>query len=184
MDSARLLGRYDIRTPRLTDATALAAAYTRNRAHLAPYEPLRRDDFFTADVQRESLRTALDLQAQKRSAGWLILDRDRVIGRMNLNNVVYGVLRSADLGYWVDSDVTGRGVATAAVEFVCAAASRELGLHRVAASTLVDNEASKAVLSKCGFEPIGRAPSFLFIDGAWRDHDLYAITVEEVPALT
>lgn len=173
MESARLLGRYEIRTPRLTDASALAAAYTRNRDHLAPYEPRRREDFFTADAQRESIGAALDSQAHRRSAGWLIFDDDLVVGRMNLNNLVYGVLRSADLGYWVDRDVAGRGLATAAVEYVCTAAGRDLGLHRVAASTLIDNAASKAVLRKCGFEPVGRARSFLFIDGAWRDHDLF-----------
>lgn len=182
MHSERLLGRYEIRSPRLTDAAPLAAAYERNRSHLAPFEPRRTADFFTAEVQRESLRSALEAQSHKRSAGWLLLDGERVVGRLNLNNVVFGVLRSADLGYWVDRDLTGRGIATAAVEFCCAAA-RALGLHRVGASTLVDNAASQAVLRKCGFEPIGRAPSFLFIDGAWRDHDLFQRLLHDDPLL-
>lgn len=180
MQSARLLGRYDIRTPRLTDAPALAEAYDRNRAHLSPYEPRRNEEFFTAEVQRESIRLALDSQAHKRSVGWLIFNGDCVVGRLNLSNLVQGVLRSADLGYWVDRDLTGNGIATAAVEFACTAA-RELGLHRVEASTLVHNEASQAVLRKCGFERIGHAPSYLFIDDAWRDCYLFQLILHDRP---
>ncbi|MGH3357985.1 MAG: GNAT family N-acetyltransferase [Nocardioidaceae bacterium] len=180
MQSGRLLARYDIRTPRLSDAAALADAYDRNRAHLSPYEPRRSEDFYTTEVQRESIRVSLDAQAHGRAAGWLILDDVGVAGRINLNNVVHGVLRSADLGYWIDRTATGQGLATAAVEFACNAA-KELGLHRIGASTLIDNAPSQAVLHKCGFQQIGSAPSYLFIDGKWRDCDLFQRILHDEP---
>lgn len=70
-------------------------------------------------------------------------------------------------------DHIGRGLATAAVTQACAAADTELGLHRVEAGTLLDNVPSQRVLAKCGFEEFGVAPSYLYINGAWRDHRLF-----------
>jgi ribosomal-protein-alanine N-acetyltransferase len=37
------------------------------------------------------------------------------------------------------------------------------------------------VVEKLGMREVGYAPKFLHIDGAWRDHRIYAITVEECP---
>lgn len=180
MHAVRLLGQYDIRPPRQSDAPELAAAYDRNRQHLAPYEPRRSDDFYSTETQREAIRSALDAAQHRRAAGWLMLDGERIVGRVNLNTIVYGAAHCAHLGYWVAAEATGRGLATAAVEYACTAAI-ELNLHRVEAGTLVDNEASKAVLRKCGFEPIGHARDYVFINGAWRDHDLFQLLLHDDP---
>lgn len=180
MQTGCLLGRYEIREPELTDAAALAAAYDRNRDHLAPFEPRRLASFYRVASQHNAIRDTIEARRQLRGVGWLIFDERRVIGRINLNNLVHGVLRSADLGYWIDAGLTGQGLGTAATEFVCAAAA-DLGLHRVGASTLTDNAASQAVLRKTGFQQIGRAPAYLFINGAWRDHDLFQRILHEEP---
>ena len=49
-------------------------------------------------------------------AHWVVMHGDQVVARVNLNNIVMGVLRSGSLGYWVDADHQGRGLATAAVQ--------------------------------------------------------------------
>ena len=36
-------------------------------------------------------------------------------------------------------------------------------------------------MEKLGFTEIGYAPGYLHIDGDWRDHRLFAMTVEECP---
>lgn len=180
MQTERLLGRYEIRPPQLSDAAALAAAYDRNRQHLAPYEPRRTPPFYTAAGQRDSIGISLEAVQHGRAAAWLILDGERVVGRVNLNSIVLGAAHSAHAGYWIDGDYNGQGLATAALEYACAAAA-ELGLHRIEAGTLTDNAASQAVLRKCGFERIGHAPAYLFIDGAWRDHDLFQRVLHDNP---
>ncbi|UYM06514.1 GNAT family N-acetyltransferase [Solicola gregarius] len=180
MHAERILEHYDIRPPRLSDAAALAAAYRHNRDHLAPYEPRRTDIFYTAAGQRESLGISLEAAQHGRAAGWLILAGESVVGRINLNTIVRGAAHSAHVGYWVDREHTGRGLATAAVEYACDAAV-DLGLHRIEAGTLTDNLASQAVLRKCGFEQIGHARSYLFIDGAWGDHDIFQRILNDKP---
>ena len=53
-------------------------------------------------------------------------------------------------------------------------------LHRVEATVRPENAASRAVLAKVGFREEGLLRRYLEVDGAWRDHLLVAITVEEV----
>ena len=177
---------YAIRPLRGEDAPALAAAYTRNRQHLERWDPARDDFFYTEDGQASALLGQLASVRRGLMAAWVITWRSGpdalplVVGRVNLNNVVMGVLRSATVGYWVDAEHLGRGLASAAVEHACREA-RLMGLHRVEAGTQVDNEASQAVLRRCGFTEYGLAPQFLFIAGAWQDHRLFQRILHDGP---
>jgi ribosomal-protein-alanine N-acetyltransferase len=97
------------------------------------------------------------------------------VGRFNVAGIVRGPFQSAGLGYWVDSEYAGRGVASAAVRRIVAVARDELGLHRLEASTLLHNIGSQRVLQKAGFQQIGMAPQYLQIAGKWQDHNLYQV---------
>jgi [ribosomal protein S5]-alanine N-acetyltransferase len=169
-----------VRPLRIEDAAALASAYRRNREHLAPWDPARPDSFYTVEGQREALARQLSLVEGGLLGSWVLIHGDEVVGRVNLNNVVRGVLCSGAVGYWVDQDHLRRGLASAAVEHACEAALA-LGLHRVEAGTLVANVASQQVLLRAGFEHYGTAPRFLFIAGAWRDHHLYQRILHDDP---
>jgi ribosomal-protein-alanine N-acetyltransferase len=56
-----------------------------------------------------------------------------------------------------------------------------VGLHRIEASIRPENQASRRVVEKLGFREEGLRRRYLHIDGAWRDHLCYALTVEDVP---
>ncbi len=158
-----------IRPVQPEDAAELAALYAANRDFLAPYEPIRPDDFFTAAGQRERL--------ERQVAGgvhpFAILDGDAIAGTINIFHVVRESLQSCTIGYWIDRARNGRGLASGAVEDAVAYAFAELELHRVEAATLLDNVASQRVLEKAAFERIGIARRFLFINGEWRDFVLF-----------
>jgi ribosomal-protein-alanine N-acetyltransferase len=171
---------YGVRPVRLDDADRVAAAYARNREHLAPWDPVRPPEFFTGDGQRDAIARQLSLVEHGDLATWVLMHGDDVVGRVTLNNVVRGVLSSADLGYWVDHGHLRRGLARAAVQHACDRA-RALGLHRLQAGTLVHNVASQRVLLSAGFERIGIARNYLFIAGRWQDHDLYQRILHDDP---
>jgi [ribosomal protein S5]-alanine N-acetyltransferase len=158
-----------IRPLRPGDAEELAALYRANRDFLAPFEPERPPDFFTADGQRERL----ERQLADKTHAFAILDGDAIAGAVNLFNIVRDVLQSGVIGYWVDGARNGRGLATGAVADIVTYAFGELDLHRVEAATLLDNVASQRVLAKNGFERIGIAHRFLRIAGDWRDFLLF-----------
>ncbi|SFC93412.1 ribosomal-protein-alanine N-acetyltransferase [Nocardioides terrae] len=167
-----LLPGYNARPLSISDAAAIADAYARNREHLAPWEPTRRPEFFTEAVQRADAEAKLAAANAGQQDPWLIWHDGEVVGRVNLTNIARGVFQNASLGYWVDHRHTGRGVATAAVRFAVQRATG-LGLHRLEAGTLADNEPSRIVLRRCGFTEYGRAPQYLFIAGAWQDHVMF-----------
>lgn len=171
---------YRIEQLRLEHAPALAEAYARNREHLAPWEPVRADSFYTAAGQEAAVAGVLAGVARGTGLAWLVMRGEEVVGRVNLNNVVRGVFRSASAGYWVAEQHQGRGLATTAVRFACDQA-RSRGLHRVEAGTLVHNTASQRVLERSGFTQFGRAASYLFIAGAWQDHLLFQRILHDDP---
>ncbi|WOH18340.1 GNAT family protein [Paenarthrobacter sp. GOM3] len=155
------------------DAGPLAAAYARNRDHLAPWDPQRSDEFFSAAGQAKDVAIKLNLFAAGSEVPWVLTAGERIIGRITLTGVVRGPFLSANMGYWIDQEFTGRGLASAAVGQVLTMAADDLGLHRVQAATLVHNLASQAVLKRSGFERIGMAPDYLQIAGEWQDHVLF-----------
>jgi ribosomal-protein-alanine N-acetyltransferase len=103
----------------------------------------------------------------------------QVLGRVTLSNVQRGAFQCAYLGYWVDVEHCGQGLAGELVARVVRFAFDDLGLHRVQAAVMPENSASQRVLRRLGFRLEGRATRYLEIAGAWRDHDIFALLADE-----
>lgn len=155
------------------DAAGIAELLRANRTFLAPWDPERKDDFFTDDTQRTLLRTAVQRYQDGTMVPLAIIEDGSVVGRINVNDIVRGAFQSAHLGYWVAQSANGRGVATAAVAATVRLAFDELALHRLQADTLVHNVGSQTVLARNGFDRIGFAPQYLRIAGSWQDHYMH-----------
>lgn len=177
--SRQLSDDVSLRVLRLSDAAGLAAAYVRNRAHLAPWEPARAEEYYAEAWQAADLARRLESSEAGECYPLGLFSGDLVVGRFNLAGIVRGPFQSAGLGYWVDVNYTGRGLASAAVSALVAAARDELGLHRIEAGTLLHNTGSQRVLLKAGFQHIGTAPRYLQIAGEWQDHNLYQIILHD-----
>jgi [ribosomal protein S5]-alanine N-acetyltransferase len=171
-----------IRPTEPSDAREQLALRLANRDHTGPWDPLRDESFYTEAGQR----LELDLDQRSWAAGnayaFAVLDmdeRDRLIGRVALSNVVRGPWQNATLGYWIDEHAGGRGHATRAVRLAVRFAFEHAGLHRVQPAIIPRNIRSVRVAEKVGFRLEGRALRYLKINGVWEDHDVYALTVED-----
>jgi [ribosomal protein S5]-alanine N-acetyltransferase len=112
-----------------------------------------------------------------------VIDLDgRFVGQVTVSNVVRGSAQFASIGYWVDEAYAGRGIVPLAVAMVVDHCFGPVGLHRIEVAIRPENTSSLRVVEKLGLEEVGYAPRYLHIDGAWRDHRIFAITREEVPA--
>ncbi|MET9856906.1 GNAT family protein [Streptomyces sp. NPDC006450] len=171
----------EMREIRPADAAGLAEVLDRNRAYMAPYEPLRDEGFYTAAGQLERIEGLLADRDAGRVRPYVLIGAGAPIGAITLNTIVLGPLRSAAIGYWVDQAWAGRGVATAALEEICRIARDQVGLHRVEAGTRVGNLASQRVLAKVGFEQYGLAPRYLHVGGDWQDHRLFQRLLNDDP---
>jgi [ribosomal protein S5]-alanine N-acetyltransferase len=164
------------------DAPALTELIRANRAFLAPWEPLRGEDYFTEAGQRADIERALERHDHGNALPCVIVDHTgAVVGRITLNGIVRGAFQSCSVGYWLSAAAGGRGLATAALCETIAVAFGELGLHRIQAETLPHNVASQRVLERNGFVRIGMAPTYLKIAGQWQDCVLYHVVNPGAP---
>lgn len=125
----------------------------------------------------------LNRMARQGTAYPFALDvEDRFAGQVTVSNIVRGSAQFASLGYWIDQRWAGRGIMPRAVALVIDHCFTTAGLHRVEICVRPENTNSLRVVEKLGLHQVGLAPRFLHIDGAWRDHRIYAITVEECPS--
>lgn len=174
-------------TPRLRiEAAAVRHAalhppyFARNREHFAPWDPPRPSDLASVAYWQGQLEKAQADFAEGRAAHFVLLERGaaaaRLIGRVNFTQIFRGPFQSCVLGYQIDRDFEGRGLMHEALAACIDYMFREFGLHRIQAAHRLENERSARLLARLGFERIGIAHDYLFIDGAWRDHVLTALT--------
>lgn len=173
-----LTARSRNRLPESSDAAALLRYRVENRAHLAPWEPLREEPYYTVDHCLRSIADGRELARQDRGYPFVVfsLDEKDILGSFNLNNVVRGAFQACLLGYGVRADQQGRGLMHEVLQAGLAWAFGELGLHRVMANHMPRNERSACLLQRLGFEREGYARDYLQIAGQWEDHVLTAKT--------
>lgn len=172
-----------LRPVRLRDGAQWSRIRLTDRAHLEPWEPATGMDWDVRHAVTAWPTVYSGLRGEARKGRMLpyVIELDgQFCGQLTIGNVTHGALRSAWIGYWVASSVTGGGVATAALALGVDHCFGPVSLHRVEATVRPENAASRAVLAKVGFREEGLLRRYLDVDGAWRDHLLVAITVEEV----
>jgi ribosomal-protein-alanine N-acetyltransferase len=169
-------GAIYLRAPEIEDHAAWARLREASRVHLTRWEPDWESKDATADAFRLRLKS-YDRQFRSRAgAAFHVFQRDgdRLIGGVTLSDIRRHAAQSATIGYWIGAAFLRRGHGLAAVEAALGYAFGELGLNRVEAACQPGNAASRALLTKAGFTEEGLAREYLFINGAWRDHVLYA----------
>ncbi len=153
----------------------------RSRAHLTRWEPDWQDRDETLDAFRLRLRS-YDRQHRTRSGLSLfarLTDSGALIGGVTLSDIRFHAMQSATIGYWIGEPHLRRGHGIAMVDGVVRHAFGELRLNRIEAACQPGNLASRALLAKAGFCEEGLARDYLFINGGWRDHLLFARTARD-----
>jgi ribosomal-protein-alanine N-acetyltransferase len=171
-----------LRELRRWDAAAWREVRGRNAAWLGPWEatvPPESDEQVPTFPQMVA-RFRAEARAGRTLAWAMTLD-GALVGQVTAGGITLGSLRAATIGYWIDQRVAGRGLTPLAVAMACDHCLRVLRLHRIEIVVRPENQASLRVVHKLGFRYEGRRPAYLHIDGAWRDHEAFALHAEEAP---
>jgi [ribosomal protein S5]-alanine N-acetyltransferase len=177
------VGPVVLRPPRLRDAKAWSEIRLRNENWLEQWEPTSPLTWRERNAVSSWPALHSKLRANARQGimlPFMILYGDRLVGQINISNVVHGALRSCTVGYWVDGSVAGRHITPTALALTIDHCFGAVGLHRVEVDIRPENVASLRVVEKLGLRREGFYERFLDIDGAWRDHIAFAVTVEEL----
>jgi ribosomal-protein-alanine N-acetyltransferase len=155
------------------DADKILNYYERNKEYLRVFEELRDKSFYTLETQK----TIISQQYVQLLNGHIIcfgiFKDENIIGIIQLYNIVWGIFKSATIGYSIDESEQGKGYMKETVNLILNYAFQTLKLHRVEAGTLVNNIKSISVLKACGFKKIGISEKYLFINGHWQDHLIF-----------
>jgi len=173
-------GDSSIRPIRVRDARALERELRDNRGWLRQWEATSPVGPVSFDV-KSSIRGLLQHSRAGSGLPFVIECKDEVAGQLNVSSIMYGSLASATIGYWVSERFAGRGLTPTAVALATDYCFFQLGLHRMEICIRPENAPSLRVVEKLGFRYEGLRRRFIHIDGDWRDHFCFGLTVEEVP---
>jgi ribosomal-protein-alanine N-acetyltransferase len=160
-----------------TDYFAWSRLRETSRAFLAPWEPIWPEDDLTRVAFRRRLRRQNEESARDESFSFLVFDSasNELLGGVTIGGIRRGVAQAATLGYWMGAPHAGKGRMTRAVATISAFGFATLRLHRIEAACIPENIASISLLQRNGFQREGLARAYLRINGAWRDHVLFAL---------
>lgn len=107
------------------------------------------------------------------------LDDGAILGSINLSQIFRGGFQNAYLGYYIGAEFAGKGYTSDAVDLILRYAFEGLRLHRVEANIQPSNHLSIAIVKRAGFVREGFSRRYLKVCGRWRDHERWAIIVED-----
>ena len=154
-------------------APQVAEYYRRNKDFLKAFEPEHSEEFYSPEYQKNALEQEQAAYEAKTAFAFYIIpvtQPSKIIGKIALNNVVWGAFCSAFLGYKLDKDFVNQGYMSMAVGMLTNYAFESLGLHRIEGNVMPRNKASLRVLEKNHFVNEGISKSYLKINGVWEDH--------------
>jgi len=161
-----------LRAPRSADREELLALVRASRKLHHPWVSPPSTPARFADYLARSRRD--DFEAML-----VCLREGAIAGAFNLSQISYGPFCSAYLSYWVGAPYAGQGYMGEAMRLVLRRAFGPLGLHRVEANIQPGNLRSIALARRSGFRREGFSPRYLKVLGRWRDHERWALTVED-----
>jgi ribosomal-protein-alanine N-acetyltransferase len=153
------------------DAPELFEGLVRSRALHEPW--------MTPVDSEAQVRESLSRPPDVRISYGIREDSGRLAGVININSIIRGAFQNGFLGYYAISPYEGHGFMRAGLIAVLDRAFGEHELHRVEANIQPENVRSVQLVQSLGFRMEGHSPRYLRINGEWKDHDRYALTVEE-----
>jgi ribosomal-protein-serine acetyltransferase len=173
---ARYTPRFVLRPFRRRDVGAIDEAVTASLNELQPWLPWASRDYSRSTTQH-FVRDSMNAWNDARAFDFAIRrpeNPDRHVGNVS----VWYTSRAnqvAEIGYWVRTDETSKGVCTEATARVLQVGFEELKLHRVTLRIAVGNRASERVAEKLGFLQEGVLREDVKVGSRWMDHTLWGL---------
>lgn len=106
-------------------------------------------------------------------------DEFKIVGIYNLSQIFYHNFQNTILGCYTNIDFHGQGYMREGLLQTIAYAFFKLKLHRIEANIICENSRSLNFFKGFGFRHEGMSPNYLFVNGTWRDHEKFAVTIED-----
>ena len=173
---------YRLRLPQNGDFDAWRRLRVESREFLQPWEPTWRAEDFTAHAFRARVQRNQQEYHSGSAVPFFIFRRsdDALLGGLTVGLIRRGVAQACMIGYWMGASHAGQGHMFAALHLAIPYMFGELQLHRIEAACIPDNVKSVRLLERSGFTREGLLRHYLKINGAWRDHLLFALLSSDI----
>jgi ribosomal-protein-alanine N-acetyltransferase len=170
-----------LRRPVQRDAAPfLIAVESSKRLHRLWVQPPLTPSRFATYVRRFSGRRSRDSR-HATHVGMLVCRREdhAPVGVFNFSEIVRGAFQSAYLGYYGFAEHAGQGYMSEGLALVLQVGFRTLRLHRIEVNVQPRNTPSISLVRRGGFTREGFSRRYVKIAGRWRDHERWALLVED-----
>ena len=151
------------------DAAALLRFELEHRAYFERWVSARDPAFYSAAGVAAAIAAAEAARAAGQAFQYLVVEADRIVGRVNLTHIRRTHFHCADLGYRIGEHDGGRGIASRAVALCLEQAFGPHGLRRIEATARPENAGSVRVLERNGFRQYGCSRRSFELGGRWFD---------------
>ena len=155
------------------DAGALLRFELEHRAYFEHWVNARDPGFYSEQGVSAAIAAAETARANDQAFQYLVVEGERLVGRVNLTSVKRRHFQSAELGYRIGEHDGGRGVASRAVALCLEQAFGMHGLGRIEAVARPENRGSVRVLERNGFVQFGHSRRSFELGGQWFDRLLF-----------
>ena len=164
--------RLTLRFPEVREAADMMTFCRKNETHLAPWEPLKHEEYYTIRFWRNTILQVRQEFLEDKSMRLNIYESSskKMIGMINFTNFERGAFQSCRLGYKIDQNYEGKGMMVESLETAIHFIFKQLNFHRIEASYIPRNNRSARVLKRLGFQINGQEENYLRINGRWECH--------------
>ena len=170
----KALNRVIMRQPQPRDCDAFISAVRYSRKLHGPWIQAKA-------TSKKEFTKYLERFSSGNHHGFLVIERatNQIAGVININEVIRGAFQNGSLGYYAFEPHAGKGLMCEGMLLVVKHAFGKLKLHRLEANIQPGNQASIALVKKCGFVCEGLADRLLKVRGRWRDHERWALLAKQ-----
>ena len=158
-------------------AAGLFDAIDNYREHLSQFLPWV-GNMQTVENVRAYLQYCEGLIAAKTECSFIIVQQDKVIGRIGFHHIDVNN-KSAAIGYWLAKDAEGKGIITNACSKIIEYGFNDLGLNRIEIKAATHNPKSQAIPQKLHFTQEGILRQAEFVNGSYFDIVVYGLVKED-----
>lgn len=172
MNSQMTQPQTKIRLLAKSDAQALLSFEYKNKLWFESRIGPREDDFYSIEGVKMHILETLTHYHARTTLPLVLTQGENIVGRINLHNLDIKK-RRAHIGYRIDQDCLGQGLATKAVEHIVEYALEHFGIRHFIALAAVDNPASQKVLLNNQFSYARKHTAFARVKGKVLDCNEY-----------
>ncbi|MFO8068692.1 MAG: GNAT family protein [Alkalibacterium sp.] len=161
----------------IQDSTEIFALIDQSRMHLKQWMTWVDQVQSVEDIGEVTYKHLLEFTEQK-AVHFVIMYEDEIAGSVSIKDIDWS-LRSAEIGYWLGSEYTGKGIMVRTVSSLLDYAFNKLNLHKIEIWAAEGNEKSRSIPERLGFVQEGMRRDNELIDGKYVNMIIYGLLKDE-----